>query len=70
MVDPDPERRREGIRHMETRIAACKSLGASVIATCTGSRHPDGMRLPVPVRGTLEAVASEARPLETGRERP
>ena len=28
---------------METRIAACKSLGASVIATCTGSRHPDGM---------------------------
>ena len=43
MVDADPVKRQEGIERMRARIEACAPLGTSVIATCTGSRHPDSM---------------------------
>ena len=43
MVEVDPAKRQEGIERMRTRIEACASLGTRVIATCTGSRHPDSM---------------------------
>ena len=43
MVEVDPTKRQEGIERMRTRIEACEGLGTRVIATCTGSRHPDSM---------------------------
>ena len=46
MVDPDPDRRRRGIDRVKLLISACSDLGTSVIATCTGSRHPESMWRP------------------------
>lgn len=43
MVDPDPEARRAGIERVKLFIAACPSVGTSVLATCTGSRNPENM---------------------------
>lgn len=43
MVHPDPEKRAQAVAKLKTLIAACKHVGTSVIATCTGSRHPNSM---------------------------
>ena len=43
MVDADPEKRRQGIDRLSMVIRAAKSAGTSVVATCTGSRHPESM---------------------------
>ena len=43
MVDVDPAKRQEGIERTCARIEACAPLCTRVIATCTGSRHPDSM---------------------------
>ncbi len=43
MVDPVPEKRREGIERIKLFIAACADIGTSVLATCTGSRNPENM---------------------------
>ena len=43
MVDADPEKRRHGIERLSTVLRAAKSVGTSVVATCTGSRHPESM---------------------------
>ena len=43
MVDLDPEKRRQGIDRLSMIIGAAKSAGTSVVATCTGSRHPESM---------------------------
>lgn len=43
MVDRDPEKRRQGIDRLLMIIGAAKSAGTDVVATCTGSRHPDSM---------------------------
>ena len=43
MVDVDPERRRAAIDRLSMIIRACRSAGTDVVATCTGSRHPESM---------------------------
>ena len=43
MVDLDPEKRQQGIDKLLMLIPACEAIGTSVIATCTGSRHPESM---------------------------
>ena len=43
MVDTDPAMRQHAIDRLLALIPACESLGTSVIATCTGSRHPESM---------------------------
>ena len=43
MVDEDPQKRRQGIDRLSMVIRAAKSVGTSVVATCTGSRHPESM---------------------------
>ena len=55
MVHPDAAKRRQGIERMATLIAACTPLGTSVIATCTGSRHPQSMWRHHPDNTTDEA---------------
>ena len=70
MVDADPEKRRQGIDRLSMVIRAAKSVGTSVVATCTGSRHPESMWRHHPdnaspetwrlLRSTLEQVLPEA----------
>lgn len=55
MVDVDPVKRQEGIARMCARIESCAPLGTSVIATCTGSRHPDSMWRAHPDNASEEA---------------
>lgn len=43
MVDADSEKRRQGIERLSMVIGACRAVGTSVVATCTGSRHPESM---------------------------
>ena len=43
MADTDPDKRRRGIERLLMVIGACQSVGTSVVATCTGSRHPESM---------------------------
>ena len=55
MVDVDPVKRQQGIARMRARIESCTPLGTSVIATCTGSRHPDSMWRAHPDNASEEA---------------
>lgn len=55
MVDVDPAKRQQGIAQMHARIESCAPLGTSVIATCTGSRHPDSMWRAHPDNASEEA---------------
>jgi sugar phosphate isomerase/epimerase len=43
MIDPDLEKRREGLRRLGVLASACRRLGSSVITLCTGSRDPGNM---------------------------
>lgn len=43
MVDPNPRKREEGIERVKLFIGACRDIGTSVLATCTGSRNPQNM---------------------------
>jgi sugar phosphate isomerase/epimerase/pimeloyl-ACP methyl ester carboxylesterase len=43
MIDPDPDRRREGLRRLEGIAASCAELGAPMVALCTGTRDPQDM---------------------------
>lgn len=43
MIDPNPEKRRDGLRRLRTLVAACGRLGTSVVTICTGTRDPDDM---------------------------
>ena len=43
MIDPEVEKRREGLRRLSELALACESLGTSIITLCTGSRDPDSM---------------------------
>ena len=54
-VDLAPEKRREGIDRLSMIIGAARSTGTSVVATCTGSRHPDSMWRHNPDNASVEA---------------
>jgi sugar phosphate isomerase/epimerase len=43
MIDPNLERRRDGLRRLGELAAACERLNTSVITLCTGTRDPDHM---------------------------
>ena len=43
MVDIDPDKRQKAIDKVLMIISACAKIGTNVIATCTGSRHPESM---------------------------
>ena len=70
MVHIDPEKRDQGVDRLKLLMSACNLLGTSVIATCTGSRHPESMWRHHPdnqtdetwqiLRGTLEKVLPAA----------
>ncbi len=43
MIDPDVQKRRDGLSMLRVVAAACEPLGTSVITLCTGSRDSDSM---------------------------
>jgi sugar phosphate isomerase/epimerase len=43
MIDPDVNKRREGLRRLRVLASASKSIGTSVITLCTGTRDPTDM---------------------------
>jgi sugar phosphate isomerase/epimerase len=43
MIDPDPEKRRAGLKRLRVLVGACKQLGAPVVTLCTGTRDPEDM---------------------------
>ncbi|MDP7145527.1 MAG: sugar phosphate isomerase/epimerase family protein [Pseudomonadales bacterium] len=55
MIDPDVEKRRNGLERLRVVASACEALGTSVIALCTGSRNPRSMWLSHPDNNTPEA---------------
>src|SRR5205807_3723939 len=43
MIDPNPQERTAGLRHLRTLLAACAALGTAVVTLCTGTRDPHNM---------------------------
>ena len=43
MIDPDLQKRRDGLRQLRELASACQDLGTSVITLCTGTRDPRNM---------------------------
>ena len=43
MIDPDVQKRRDGLRGLREMASACHRLGTSVITLCTGTRDPHSM---------------------------
>ncbi|MDE0421391.1 MAG: sugar phosphate isomerase/epimerase [Gammaproteobacteria bacterium] len=64
MADADPAKRQQGIERLRMVIGACKSVGTSVVATCTGSRHPDSMWRHHPDNASPEAWRDVCATLE------
>jgi sugar phosphate isomerase/epimerase len=55
MIDPDPEKRRDGLRRLGVLAEACPRLGASIVTLCTGSRDPVNMWRRHPDNDSAEA---------------
>ena len=64
MADTDPEKRQQGIDRLRMIIGACESVGTSVVATCTGSRHPESMWRHHPDNASPEAWRDVCATLE------
>ncbi|MYJ76536.1 MAG: sugar phosphate isomerase/epimerase, partial [Gammaproteobacteria bacterium] len=64
MADTDPDKRQQGIERLRMVIGACKSVGTSVVATCTGSRHPESMWRHHPDNASPEAWRDVCATLE------
>lgn len=43
MIDPDVQKRHDGLLRLRELAAACTRLGTSIITLCTGTRDPDNM---------------------------
>jgi sugar phosphate isomerase/epimerase len=43
MIDPDLQKRRDGLQRLRALVSACERLGTSVVTLCTGTRDPDNM---------------------------
>ncbi|HWE61273.1 MAG TPA: sugar phosphate isomerase/epimerase, partial [Chloroflexota bacterium] len=43
MIDPDEQRRQDGLRSLRVIAQACAAMGTSVITLCTGTRDADDM---------------------------
>jgi sugar phosphate isomerase/epimerase len=57
MIHPDLEERAAGLNGLRTLLAACGSLGASLVTLCTGTRDPDSMWRRHPDNDTADAWA-------------
>ncbi len=55
MMHPDEMKRGQAVERLMLLIAACGLIGTSVVATCTGSRHPESMWRKHPDNNTGEA---------------
>jgi sugar phosphate isomerase/epimerase/pimeloyl-ACP methyl ester carboxylesterase len=55
MIDPDPAKRREGLRRLEGIAASCATLGAPMATLCTGTRDPHDMWRAHPENDSAEA---------------
>ena len=55
MVHPDEDKRGQAIERLKLLISVCGLIGTSVLATCTGSRHPENMWRKHPDNDTDEA---------------
>jgi len=55
MIDPNPEKRRDGLGRLRTLMAACGRLGTRVVTICTGTRDPEDMWRRHPDNATPEA---------------
>jgi len=55
MVAVDPRKRRLAVERLLLLISICRPIGTAVIATCTGSRHPDSMWRHHPDNDSAEA---------------
>ena len=55
MVHPDEQKRGQAIERLKLLISTCGLIGTSVVATCTGSRHPESMWRKHPDNDTDEA---------------
>ena len=64
MADTNPEKRQQGIERLRMVIGACESVGTSVVATCTGSRHPESMWRHHPDNASPEAWRDVCATLE------
>lgn len=64
MADTDPGKRQQGIERLRMVIGACESVGTSVVATCTGSRHPESMWRHHPDNASPEAWRDVCATLE------
>jgi sugar phosphate isomerase/epimerase len=55
MIDPVPERRRDGVRRLRHLAAACAALQTRTITLSTGTRDPDDIRRAHPLNASPEA---------------
>ena len=55
MIDPDPSKRREGLRRLGEMAASCAVLAAPIITLCTGTRDPQDMWRAHPQNDSSEA---------------
>jgi sugar phosphate isomerase/epimerase len=60
MIDPDLQKRRDGLRRLRELVSACDELGTSVITLCTGTRDPQSMWRRHPENDSPEAWADLA----------
>jgi len=55
MIDPDPSKRREGLRRLADMAPHCAVLAAPIITLCTGTRDPQDMWRAHPQNNSPEA---------------
>jgi sugar phosphate isomerase/epimerase/pimeloyl-ACP methyl ester carboxylesterase len=55
MIDPDPAKRREGLRRLGELAASCAVFAAPIITLCTGTRDPQDMWRAHPLNDSPEA---------------
>jgi sugar phosphate isomerase/epimerase len=55
MIDPDADRRRQGLRRLEAIAAGCAALGAPLVTLCTGTRDPADPSRAHPLNDSPEA---------------
>jgi sugar phosphate isomerase/epimerase len=55
MIDPDLNRRREGLKRLTTLIGLCAEIGTRVVTLCTGTRDPQDMWRAHPDNGSVSA---------------
>jgi sugar phosphate isomerase/epimerase len=64
MIDPNRQRRDEGLRRLEELASVCGLLGTKIITLCTGTRDPDDMGRGHPANGRPDAWADLLEAME------